>query len=202
MDVMRLGFIDVVRAYFHARARRDMYLELLREGHEEGMCGKLGKALYGTRDAAQTWDMEYTEMTTEAKFKQGAYSSCVFSHGERNIRAAVHGDDFTVLGRSGDLDWFRKVIDKRVEVKYEERLSRDREGAVRVLNRVAISTKEGIEYEADQRHAEIIVRDKGLKEHSKGVTMPGVNHDGGAVDEVEVNDTLYRAIAARANHLA
>ena len=41
----------------------------------------------------------------------------------------VRGDDFTVFGKSGDLYWLRKVIAERMEVKYKERLSRDREGA-------------------------------------------------------------------------
>ncbi len=58
------------------------------------------------------------------------------------------------------------------------------------------STKEVIDYEADQRHAEI------MKEQSKGVNTPAVNDEGGAVDGGEVNETLYRAIAARANYLA
>ncbi len=48
----------------------------------------------------------------------------------------------------------------------------------------------------------IIVRDVVLKEHSRGVTTPEVNDDGGAVDEGEVSETLYRAIAARAKYLA
>ncbi len=52
------------------RARREMYVELPREDHEEGMCGKLGKAMYGARDAAQNWAKECTEMMTEAKFEQ------------------------------------------------------------------------------------------------------------------------------------
>ena len=45
--------IDVRRAYFHARARRDVFVELPEEDAEPGMCGKLLKSLYGTRDAAQ-----------------------------------------------------------------------------------------------------------------------------------------------------
>ncbi len=44
------------------------------------MHGKLGKAMYGTRDAAQNWEMECTEMMTEAKFKHRAYVACVFYH--------------------------------------------------------------------------------------------------------------------------
>ncbi len=70
-----------------------------------------------------------------------------------------------------------------------------------MLNRVVNSTKEGIEYEGDQRYAEIIIRDVGFKEHSKGVTTPGVNDEVGE-DEGEVSETLCRAIAARANYLA
>ncbi len=35
MPEMRLDFIDVVRVYFHARARREMHVELPRGDHEE-----------------------------------------------------------------------------------------------------------------------------------------------------------------------
>ena len=49
---MKLDFIDVRRAYFHADAIRDIYIELPPEFAEEGMCGKLMKSMYGTRDAA------------------------------------------------------------------------------------------------------------------------------------------------------
>ncbi len=72
-------------------------------------------------------------------------------------------ETISVLGKSGGLDWFRKGIEKTTELKYKERLSRDREGGVRVLNRVVSATKEGIEYEVDQRHAEIIIRNVGFK---------------------------------------
>ena len=48
----KLEFIDVKRAYFHAKARRRVYVRLPEEDNEEGNCGKLIKAMYGTRDAA------------------------------------------------------------------------------------------------------------------------------------------------------
>ena len=41
----------------------------------------------------------------EAGFVRGRASLCVFWHRERNIRAVVHGDDFTVLARERDLTW-------------------------------------------------------------------------------------------------
>ncbi len=37
---------------------------------------------------------------------------------------------------------------------------------------------------------------------ASSVITPGVNDDGGGADEGEVNETMYRAIAARANYLA
>ena len=41
-----LDFIDVRRAYFHAPARRLVYVRLPPEEEQEGMCGKLVKALW------------------------------------------------------------------------------------------------------------------------------------------------------------
>ena len=65
------------------------------------------KAMCGARDAEQHWEMEYTEMMLEAKFDQGEHSACVFYHKEKNVRVVVYGDDFTALGPSKSLDWFR-----------------------------------------------------------------------------------------------
>ncbi len=42
----------MVRAYFHAEAKGRVYVELSRKDFEEGKCGLLKKAMYGTRDAA------------------------------------------------------------------------------------------------------------------------------------------------------
>eukprot|EP00969_Alexandrium_andersonii_P111187 4908720-Alexandrium_andersonii.AAC.1 len=44
---------------------------------------------------------------------------------------------------------------------------------MRVLNRIVTWTDEGIWYEADQRHAELIIKGLGMKEESKGVVTPG-----------------------------
>ena len=136
MENQCLDFIDVVRAYFHAKARREVYVDLSAEDYVEGMCGLLKKAMYGTRDAAQNWEAEYTEMMVEAGFTQGKHSACVFHHKERKVRVVVHGDDFTVLGESKELDWFREAIQKRMEVKFRGRLERGKPGAVRILNRI------------------------------------------------------------------
>ena len=64
-----LDFIDVRRAYFHANARRLVFVNLPPEDYQEGVCGRLNKSLYGTRDAAQNWEHAY---------KSGVASPCIF----------------------------------------------------------------------------------------------------------------------------
>ncbi len=82
---------------------------------------------------------------------------CALPRGD--IRVVVHGDDITVLGAKVDPDWLREIIQRRMEVKFKSRLQRRKPGAVRILNSIATVAKGGLEYEADQRHAEILMRD-------------------------------------------
>eukprot|EP00974_Lingulodinium_polyedra_P115314 11154815-Lingulodinium_polyedra.AAC.1 len=87
---MKIYFIGVRRAYFYAEARSKVYIELPEEDQEEGMCGRLRKSMYGTRDAAHNWEKEYVGFMKEAGFKQGISTPCVFYHEEREIRVVVH----------------------------------------------------------------------------------------------------------------
>ena len=63
---MKLDFVDIRKAYFNAPARRAVYVELPAEIAEPGMCGRLLKSLYGTRDAAQNWEVEYARFIWKA----------------------------------------------------------------------------------------------------------------------------------------
>ncbi len=54
---MKLDFIDARRAYFHAEARRQVFVGFCEEDVVNGVCGELVKAMYGTRDAAQNWEV-------------------------------------------------------------------------------------------------------------------------------------------------
>ena len=56
-----IGIIDLRRAYFYAKTKRTVYVEVPVEDWQPGdeeMCGMLRMSLYGTRDAAQNWDEE------------------------------------------------------------------------------------------------------------------------------------------------
>jgi hypothetical protein len=101
---------------------------------EEGKCGLLKKAVYGTRDAAQRGEMEYAEMMVDAGFRQGLYSACAFYHEQKNTRVVVHGNDFAILEGSKSLDWCHGVVQRRVEVKFKNRLERGKPGSVMILN--------------------------------------------------------------------
>ena len=74
--VKNLMLIDVSKAYFHAPVTRDVYIVLPEEAlepHERGghICGKLQFSLYGTRDAAQNLQKEYTCFMTSIGFQVG-----------------------------------------------------------------------------------------------------------------------------------
>ena len=74
----------------------------------------------------------------------------------------------------------------------------------RILNRVVRVTRDGWEAEADQRHADIIVKALGM-ENANAVKAPGEEAREAEEWEEELGAkeaSLYRAVAARANYLA
>ena len=203
---MILDFIDVRRAFFHADCIGKVYVQLCEEDWEEGMCGKLNKAMYGTRDAAQNWAEAYMGFMVKSGFTRGRASPCVFWHKERNIRAVVHGDDFNVLGMYWELDWFWKTIQERFECKKRGRLGPEEgdEKSIRILNRIVTWTEEGIQYEGDQRHVEIACEAVGFNDKTKSVVTPAEKSK--LEDEkLEMLDkkesTKYRGLVARFNYL-
>ncbi len=66
-----MDFIDVVRAYLRTKARRRAYVDLPKADQQDGTRGRL-EAMYGTRGAAQNWELEYIEMMIAAGFTQGS----------------------------------------------------------------------------------------------------------------------------------
>ena len=86
---------DVSRAYMYAPCDEDVYVELCdedREAGEEQMCGKLSKAMYGTRIAAKMWQREAGNTLKGAGFTAGRTSPCLFHHPARDMMVFLHGD--------------------------------------------------------------------------------------------------------------
>jgi hypothetical protein len=118
----------------------------------------------------------------------------------------IHGDDFTLLGDVKQLDGFRSRIENKFEVKFRARLgpSSNDDKSVRILNRVVTWTNAGIEYEADQRHSELICEGLEIGSDSNGVNTPGVKttEDKRNIPLVGNDAVMYRAHVARGNYLA
>ena len=84
----------------------------------------------------------------------------------------MHGDDFASVGHRAALQWFLQKLESRFEIRTSvigTGVGEVREA--RVLNRILRITELGWEYEPDQRHAEMIVEQLGLKD-AKPVETP------------------------------
>ena len=72
---------DMSRAFFHARVKRHVYVQLPKDDQspcEGNMCGKLKCSMYGTRDVAKNWYEEYSPQSVAIGFQQGGTSPCIF----------------------------------------------------------------------------------------------------------------------------
>ena len=74
---------DVRRAYFYAKAIRDVYIELPKEDAHSArgdMVGKLKSCLYGTHDAALNWQETMSQHLIDNGFERVAGFPSVFVH--------------------------------------------------------------------------------------------------------------------------
>ena len=96
-------------------------------------------------------------------------------------------------------------METRYPIKVRGRLGprEDDEKSIRILNRIVTWTEEGIEYEADQRHVEIVAKDLQLKTQSRSVGTPAEKNPAlGKTEKLEPNGaTKYRANVARLNYV-
>ena len=117
-----LMYADVSRAYFYARAVRPVYVRLPEEDTEkgdEGKCGKLLMSMYGTRDAALNWAMEYGETLRKAGYVQGRSNPCLFHNKASGVSVMVHGDDFVGVGPNHHLDKLKSTLEEKYRIKTE-----------------------------------------------------------------------------------
>ena len=201
---------DVSRAFFHAKATREVYVQLPEEDHKpegERLCGRLNYSMYGTRDAAMNWQAEYSQRLLDNGFRRGDATPCVFYHPDRGIRTLVHGDDYLSVGKPEDFKWMETMLMKKYQIKTQV-LGPDEDQArqVKVLNRIiSWDGARGILYEADPRHAEIIIEQLKLTE-AKPLTTPGTKEEGTTKEDSEEKlgseeASQYRALVARCNYL-
>ena len=103
----------------------------------------------------------------------GRVIPCLFWHPQTSAAIAVHGDDFFAVGSNNSLAEVRATL----EAKYKIKVEMLGKGPGR-NQRFASSTKflrhteEGMEMEADPRHAEILIREPG-QETAMAIKAPG-----------------------------
>jgi len=164
--------------------------------------------MYGTRKAGDGWHEEISgSLTDKLGFSKGDASACIFRHPERAIECSIHGDDLSAAGPKDSLDWYKAELQKIYELDEGARLGPgplDTKEA-KMLNRIIRWTPEGIEYEADPRQSEQLIRDLGMS-GCKPVGTPGVKTTS---DQLLEDKELayqrhkpYRGVAARSNYLS
>ena len=154
---------------------------------EERMCGKLNYSMYGTRRAATNWQTHYTKVLVQNGFVTGLANNCTFYNPTKEIYCMVHGDDFVSTGSDSSLKWLESILTKEFKIK-TSKIGPDKsdEKELKILNRIIRYTNNGIELEADLRHAELIVSQLGLTE-SKELTCPATDEIKRDDDEEELN---------------
>ena len=196
---LQISFIDVKKAYFYGIPERALYVRLPPElGLSRKFVGKLVRCMYGTRDAGAIWESCYATALINLGFQQGGASPCCFYHAEWGVSVVVHGDDFTALGTPDGLDKYEQGMLKTFECKIKGRLGTGPDDCkeMRVLNRIVRVTDEGLLYEADPRHAEMLIKDFQL-EDAKEVVTPGVKVPDSAGDP----DKIDKEIAAEIHNI-
>ena len=191
-----LSFVDIRKAYFNGVPKRNVHLAFPKElGIPDNYVAHLKRCVYGTRDAGAIWEECYAGALVEMGFTRGVASPCCFYSAARNLRVVVHGDDFTCLGPKAEIVKYENELASRFEIKRRGHVG-ESDGCVReirILNRILRLTDDGLRYEADPRHAEMLVRALDL-ESASSVLTPGVKQESSATEydapRIDENDAI------------
>lgn len=154
-------FNDVARAYPNAPYLTPTFVDICGEDYEEGhkyLRGELMFSMYGTRLAALNWQLCDATLLTDSGFKFTKACACIMRHEQRDLDLTVHGDDFVTVGAQEDSLWLKGILESKFEIStvsvgHQEGDERD----AKVFNRIITEVEGGSNYEADARHAELII---------------------------------------------
>jgi hypothetical protein len=191
-----VGQIDIKKAHLYGVSKRRIAIRL-----PNGSYGFLLRTLYGTRDAASSWEHEVRRVMSLHNLTNGLSSPCLYKDDKKDCALLVHGDDIIFSGFPKDFEALIKHLLKfwNLSVKgcvgYSGNVT-----SLRILGRLLSFTKDGAyELEADPRHAEILSR---MAERS--FTTPGekpvlASYDSTKLSEVDASN--FRSMVMRAAYL-
>ena len=168
--------MDIRKTYFNALPTRAIYMRLPKEmGMPPDVVARQVRCVYGTRDAGKSWEDTYTLAMENMGFTAGTSNPCVFGNEEKQLMCVVHGDNFTTLGLDEDLNEFEQTLQENFEIKIRGRLGEGCPGPqeIRMLNRIVSITEEGLTYEADPRHTDLLLSSLNL-DGSNSSTTPWI----------------------------
>jgi len=81
------------------KAEREICVDLPVEDpmREKGYAGKLERTMYGSQDASNLWQKDYSRLIEEEEFLPGVANPAMFYCAKWDARLLVHGDDFVLL---------------------------------------------------------------------------------------------------------
>ena len=112
---------DVEQAFVQSELEEDVFMRLPQGcGSLSGKIVKLGKSLYGLRQASRKWHGRLTECMLDLGFVQCLADMCVFrliENGRVVVIVLVHVDDIFVVGEEQRCDQFGSDLNQMVPVK-------------------------------------------------------------------------------------
>ena len=136
--------------------------------------------MYGTKDAAQCFDVASENAMTAMRYDTSKFSPCLHHSSAVAMSVFRHGDDFVVSDTRTQRKEFEKQLSNHLMVKHLATLGPYTSlTEVRMLNRIVRWVKppngsghERIRYETDPRHAELTIHQFGLSNSARSVSTP------------------------------
>ena len=201
--------LDVSRAHFHPKCRRELYIRLPEEDAQAGFVGRLLRTLYGTRDAANAWDEFFNEAIVRREYEVGLSSPCLYYCAAEDSSGWRHGDDLVFEGPD---EWLDRLEEGLRSVMILQRRAKLGWGAaddkhVTILNRLVDLKDDSrvVTLEPDPRHVDLLRGLVGFDGRSKSVTTPADKrledmHDEEPLSRVQA--TAFRSATMRLAYLA
>ena len=203
----KLMIIDLKRAFFHSESSGKTFVK---PPHLRGTtrCWRLLKSMYGTLHAASEFQDTFNfTLVEKIALNQGQAQICLYYCPRTGMKLVYHGDDIGAVSYGPELDEFHKRLSKSFEanVKYLIGPEAGDDKSELLLNRCITYTDAGVLWEADPRHAELVICELGLQ-GARGRTTPGSRNGDSENESCALlgpeQTKAYRSTAARVGFLA
>lgn len=172
--------MDIKKAHSAPKCDQDVYVELPAETEVQAdECGKVAHWLYGCCPAAQAWEEHYSALLVEHGLVRLKSVPVAFARKSRGLLGVVHGDDFVFADLDEDLNFVPNILEATYELTNRGRLGSGA-GDVRKIGmpgRQIELTSEGVTWEGDPRHKDILSKCFGMDKSVKTLSKDGHPED-------------------------